>query len=100
MNRNGAAVPSPGKADRSDKGISMGSHMRVTLSVALLVLAVASFGSSASAEDADELKHPFVTYKSPPNAPSVYECTATGNPAADMNRDCDDPFPNDEPNVA
>ncbi|MEJ7629763.1 MAG: sialidase family protein [Nocardioidaceae bacterium] len=46
------------------------------------------------------MKHPFSTEKTPPYAPSVYECTATGTPAADVNLDCDDPFPNNEPNVA
>jgi hypothetical protein len=78
----------------------MGLRIRTALTAALLVLGVVAVGSPSSAEDADDLKHPFVTFKSPPNAPSVYECTASGNPAADMNLDCDDPFPNDEPNVA
>jgi len=78
----------------------MASRIRIVFSAFLLVLAIASFGSRAYAEDADDAKHPFVTNKTPPNSPSAYECTATGNPAADMKLDCDDPFPNDEPNVA
>jgi hypothetical protein len=83
-----------------DKGIVMGSRIRTVLIAALLPLSLAGVVSPASAEDTGDLKHPFVTYKSPPNAPGVFECTASGNPAADMNLDCDDPFPNDEPNVA
>jgi hypothetical protein len=32
--------------------------------------------------DGDELAKPFVSQKTPPNAPSVHECDATGSPAA------------------
>lgn len=78
----------------------MTSRFRIVLGAALLVAAVTSFGPLASAEDQDDAKHPFVTNKTPPNSPSAFECTAAGNPAADMNMDCDDPFPNNEPNVA
>src|SRR6266545_4217295 len=62
-------------------------------SAALLLVGLA--GPAA----ADDTKQPFVTQKSPPNSPSVEECTATGDPTADLLLDCDDPFPNNEPNV-
>jgi hypothetical protein len=66
----------------------------------VLALAFSVLPSPAGAENADDTKHPFVTDKTPPNSPSAYECTATGNPATDVNLDCDDPYPNNEPNVA
>ena len=34
-----------------------------------------------------------------PGSISAVECTATGNPAANVNLDCDDPFPNNEPDI-
>jgi hypothetical protein len=68
--------------------------------VSTVVLMIGAFASSASGEGADDAKIPFVTQKSPPNSPSGFECVATGNPAADVRLDCDDPFPNNEPNVA
>jgi hypothetical protein len=49
---------------------------------------------------ADDTKQPFVTQKSPPNSPSVEECTATGDPTADLLLDCDDPFPNSDSRTA
>jgi len=78
----------------------MASRIRIVFTAFLLVIAIASVGSRSYAEDGDDSKHPFVTSKTPPNSPSTYECTANGNPAADMKLDCDDPFPNNEPNVA
>jgi len=78
----------------------MTSRIRTVLGASFLVIAIASIGSTASAEDAGDAKHPFVTNKTPPNSPSTFECTASGNPSADLNLDCDDPYPNNEPNVA
>ncbi len=34
-----------------------------------------------------------------PGSTSVVECTAAGNPSANVNLDCDDPFPNNEPDI-
>jgi len=76
------------------------SRFRILVGTSVLALAVSALATPAGAEDADEMKQPFVTDKSPPNSPSAYECTARGNPAADVRLDCDDPFPNNEPNVA
>ncbi|MBA2717264.1 MAG: exo-alpha-sialidase [Propionibacteriales bacterium] len=78
----------------------MNRHFLRLVGAAAFAFAVVGITAPAGAEDADDTKHPFVTYKSPPNAASMYECTATGNPAADLNLDCDDPYPNNEPNVA
>lgn len=78
----------------------MHSRLRVLVGTSVLALAIAALAAPAGAEDADETKQPFVSVKSPPNSPSAYECTVNGNPAADVRLDCDDPFPNNEPNVA
>ncbi len=72
----------------------------VLIGTTVLGLASGAFASTAVAEDADDAKVPFVTQKTPPNSPSAFECMATGEPAADVRLDCDDPFPNNEPNVA
>jgi hypothetical protein len=40
-----------------------------------------------------------VALKSRPGTYSNEECTATGNPAANVKLDCDDPFPNNEPDI-
>jgi hypothetical protein len=65
-----------------------------------MALAVAvSVRTAGATEPADELAKPFVSQKSPPNAPSVHECDAAGNPAGNVKLDCDDPFPNNEPNI-
>ena len=66
------------------------------LMVATAALLLVGLAGPATADDA---KQPFATQKSPPNSPSVEECTATGDPTADLRLDCDDPFPNNEPNV-
>jgi hypothetical protein len=34
-----------------------------------------------------------------PGSVSAVECTATGDPAANVNLDCDDPYPNNEPDI-
>ena len=74
--------------------------MRRTFLIAMSVLVCVVAPSAARAtEPADELAKPFVTQKTPPNAPSVHECDATGDPAANVSLDCDDPFPNNEPNI-
>jgi hypothetical protein len=70
----------------------------VLLAAAALVLPLATVGT-ATAEDSEDLTKPFVTTKVPPNHPSVEECSVAGNPAADLRLDCDDPYPNNEPNV-
>lgn len=66
----------------------------------VLALATGALASPALGENADDVKAPFVTQKSPPNSPSAFECLAAGDPTADVKLDCDDPFPNNEPNVA
>jgi len=73
-------------------------HRRLLACVPLLVVAALPAGMAAATEPADELAKRFVSQKTPPNAPSVHECDVTGNPAANVNLDCDDPFPNNEPN--
>jgi hypothetical protein len=40
-----------------------------------------------------------VSQKSRPGSLSAVECTATGNPSANVKLDCDDPYPNNEPDV-
>lgn len=78
----------------------MHTRLSVLIGTSVLALAIAAFAPPAGAEDGDDVKQPFVADKAPPNSPSAYECTASGDPATDVNLDCDDPFPNDEPNVA
>src|SRR5947207_13032698 len=73
---------------------------RVLIFAAGLSIAFARLVASPVHADEDNgLKQPFVTQKSPPNLPGVQECTATGDPTANVNLDCDDPFPNNEPNI-
>src|SRR5215211_9427772 len=83
------------RSDRADGGGSVMVRTRL-LMVATAALLLFGLAGPAAADDA---KQPFVTQKSPPNSPSVEECTATGDPTADLRLDCDDPFPNNEPNV-
>ena len=79
----------------------MKNRVSVLVGASVLAMTVASLaGTSARAGEGDDVKEPFVAVKTPPNNPSAYECTATGNPAANVKLDCDDPFPNNEPNVA
>jgi hypothetical protein len=75
--------------------------MRRRLIVLLAITLAASTGSglARATEPADELAKPFVSSKTPPNAPSVQECTVGPTTAANVNLDCDDPFPNNEPNI-
>jgi hypothetical protein len=75
--------------------------MRRRLTVVLAIALAASTGSglARATEPADELAKRFVSSKTPPNAPSVQECTVGPTAAANVNLDCDDPFPNNEPNV-
>jgi hypothetical protein len=72
---------------------------RLLLCLALIVAAGLPAGVAGATEPAEELAKPFVTQKTPPNAPSVHECDASGNPTANVLLDCDDPFPNNEPNI-
>jgi hypothetical protein len=74
-------------------------HRRLLVCLALVVAAAVPAGMASATEPAEELAKPFVSQKTPPNAPSVHECDASGNPAANVKLDCDDPFPNDEPNI-
>jgi len=64
-----------------------------------VLVAMLAPSAARATEPAEELAKPFVTQKTPPNTPSVHECDSTGDPAANVNLDCDDPFPNNEPNV-
>jgi hypothetical protein len=74
---------------------------RILTGTSVLVLATIPLAAGpAGAGEGDDVKEPFVTLKSPPNNPSAYECTATGDATSDVNLDCDDPFPNNEPNLA
>lgn len=74
-------------------------HRRLLVCLAMVVAAAVPAGMASATEPAEELAKPFVSQKTPPNAPSVHECDASGNPAANVRLDCDDPFPNDEPNI-
>lgn len=73
----------------------------VAAGASALALVIAGFGSPAFARDSEwpELQKTFVSYNSPPASTSVQECIASGSPAQDVNLDCDDPYPNNEPNI-
>src|SRR6476659_10472984 len=72
---------------------------RLILLVALTLAASTGIGLARATEPADELAKRSVSSKTPPNAPSVQECTVGPTAAANVNLDCDDQFPNNEPNV-
>src|SRR3954468_11813128 len=74
-------------------------HRRLISCVVLVIAAAVPATVASATEPADELAKPFVSQKTPPNAPSTFECAASGNPAANVKLDCDDPFPNNEPNI-
>ena len=73
---------------------------RLLLGILVSLFLALGTGLAGATEPADELAKPFVTDKTPPNAPSTHECDAAGVPAANVRLDCDDPFPNNEPNIA
>ena len=75
-------------------------RLRLVAAVAATSVILLTNAPWADAENAADGKQPFVAQKTPPNSPSAYECTATGDPTANVRLDCDDPYPNDEPNVA
>jgi hypothetical protein len=79
-------------------------RLRATLvaAAAAVALLAAGLGPSAAGRDAEwpELAKTFVSDHTPPASLSVEECTATGDPGLDVRLDCDDPFPDNEPNVA
>lgn len=72
---------------------------RLIVCLALVVAAALPATVASATEPADELAKPFVSQKTPPNAASAFECTASGSPAGNVKLDCDDPFPNNEPNL-
>jgi hypothetical protein len=80
------------------KGVAV-RRRRLVVLVSTLAVAVVPAGLARATEPGAELAKPFVTQKVPPNVPSVHECDATGSPAANVKLDCDDPFPNNEPNL-
>jgi hypothetical protein len=72
---------------------------RTTLVAVVALLMTLGTGLASATEPADELAKRFVTDKTPPNAPSVHECDVSEASAANVRLDCDDPFPNNEPNI-
>lgn len=82
--------------------------LKVLLSIAGVLALTASLGSGAGATTTAtrivSAKHPMIVAtsrmlaKTQPPA-SVFECSVTGG-TPNVNLDCDDPFPNNEPNVA
>jgi hypothetical protein len=73
------------------------------LAVGLVLIAVPGIGHAEDGEGergmAGKRSAWGVALKSRPGTFSNIECTATGNPAANINLDCDDPFPNNEPQL-
>jgi hypothetical protein len=78
--------------------------------IAMLIggLALLAFPGIGHAEDEGDLTNRWMAGKRSawtlqggrqPGSISTVECTATGDPAANVNLDCDDPFPNNEPDI-
>jgi hypothetical protein len=88
-----------GYLPRKRVGYEVTMRRRLTVVVVVGFFLSLGTGLATATEPADELAKPFVSGKTPPNAPSVHECDATGDPAANVRLDCDDPFPNNEPNI-
>ena len=74
--------------------------MRRSVLVAVIATLLAlGMGVARATEPADELAKPYASVKTPPSSPSAHECDAVGDPAQNVRLDCDDPHPNNEPNI-